>query len=154
MIWRPSRTLLILGVIRVAVGGPHRHPTCCLTVMRPGTFYLLWGVTSAVHSQHGGWGTDHCWAQGRAVWSVSLFPNPICPGLAARSFPHRAGFPWGPVAWPSLTPTAPSWPRLTLEGGPDPPGPWPSLPCGPRPSSLSPLLGWERGAVAPLEGGR
>lgn len=52
VIWGPR---LILGVIRVGRGGPHRYPTCCLTVMRPGTAVFLPSVGHvAVHSQHGG----------------------------------------------------------------------------------------------------
>nr|XP_054325081.1 apoptosis-inducing factor 3 isoform X4 [Pongo pygmaeus] len=47
------------------------------------------------------------------------FPlTPSGPGWPPTSVHHRAGFPWGPVDWPSPTPPpSPSWPQLELGGG-------------------------------------
>lgn len=62
---------------------------------------------------------------------ASLSSNPTRPRLAAHFCSHGAGFPWGPMDWPSPAPI-PSWPQLTLGGGVEagpPPGPLPPCPA-------------------------
>lgn len=131
VIWGLSGPLPILKLMEVGGWGrrPQGYP-CCLTLMRP--WPLAFPICCWARPQHhrpsghlrraGVGGRGSLWLLGTGMAGLCarlLFPlTPSGPGWPPTSVHHRAGFPWGPVDWPSPTPPpSPSWPQLELGGG-------------------------------------
>lgn len=79
----------------MGVGGPHRYPTCCLTVMRPGTTVFLPSVGRDLGStQLAGVGAFITAGHKAELCGRSLSsPTPSVLGWLPALFPTELGFP-------------------------------------------------------------
>lgn len=147
-----------LPILELSGEGEGRPPRCSYLLhdlgesLAPRFIHLLLGMTSVSWAW---WAFVKREGGGGSSWLLGIVcGRTVCLGLPPTSLHHGAGFPWGPVAWPSPThPPSPSWQQLPLGGGVEaglPPGPLAWLP---GPGSLGLLLGWEQEAVAALKGG-